>query len=162
MISVFKGYNLTISKNVFFTNFIIQHIYHFLLNNGEMLLQGVLFFTLLALFAFFLYGQLMGWLSFAFMLILSFIGIYNVNSSYSLFFYPAELADPTTEGNAKYMVVLPLLMNIYLVSEFVKSQSKAKARISSQNKELLEKNKEILDSIRYAHRIQKSLMPTEK
>src|SRR5688572_9572917 len=39
---------------------------------------------------------------------------------------------------------------------------KANAEISFQKKIIEEKQKDILDSIRYARRIQKSLMPTEK
>jgi serine phosphatase RsbU (regulator of sigma subunit) len=160
IISVYRASNLTASKHVFFANFIIQHIYHFLLNNGELLLQGMLFFILLGLFAFFLYGRHIGWLTFIFILTLSFIGIYNVNSSYSLFYYPTELADPAVTGDATYIIILPLLMNFYLISEFVRSQIKAQKRISHQNKELAEKNKEITDSINYAQKIQEAILPS--
>ena len=63
---------------------------------------------------------------------------------------------------------------IYLISSFIfglllliilfilKSLRKSKTEIEGQNKLILEKNKDILDSLRYAKRIQTSLLPTDK
>jgi hypothetical protein len=62
----------------------------------------------------------------------------------------------------KYLAIIPLFLNISLISEFVKARQKAEKQLSEQKKLIEEKQKEILDSIRYARRIQRSLLPTEK
>ena len=57
-------------------------------------------------------------------------------------------------------ILLALLLIISVVNFYQKQ--KANALLLKQKKLLEEKNKEIIDSINYASRIQRSLMPTEK
>ena len=57
-------------------------------------------------------------------------------------------------------VLLSLLLIISIVNFYQKK--KANSLVLKQKKLLEEKNKEIIDSINYASRIQRSLMPTEK
>jgi len=72
------------------------------------------------------------------------------------------MADPTTDNDIKYIIILPIMLNVYLVSEFVKAQNIAKEFLRNQKKLVEEKNKEIVDSINYAKRIQQAQLPTEK
>jgi thiol:disulfide interchange protein len=57
-------------------------------------------------------------------------------------------------------VLLSILLLISIINFYQKQ--KANALVLKQKKLLEEKNKEIIDSINYASRIQRSLMPTEK
>jgi hypothetical protein len=63
---------------------------------------------------------------------------------------------------APYFILIPFSLCIYIIYEFVKTRSVAEQDIQQQKSTIEHKNQEILDSIRYASRIQKSLLPTEK
>jgi hypothetical protein len=143
----------------FILNFIGQNIFHFLVNNGQTLSQGVLFQTLIILITFILLGRLYGWIMFFVVSAMMIIGIYNQNSGFMLFHFPAYLADPPLADNMTYMIIIVMALNVYLVSEFVKAQGQAQNIIVEQKKVVEQKNKEITDSITYSKRIQNSLMP---
>lgn len=156
------GKRIQLAIKLFLLNFICQNTFHFIVNNGRMLEQGLLFQTLVVLFTFILMGYLHGWLMFLIISIFLTIGIYNQNSGFSLFRFPDELADPPLAGNMMYMIILVIAMNVYLVSEFVKAQGQAQKILTEQKKLVELKNKEVTDSITYSKRIQNSLMPTLK
>jgi len=59
-------------------------------------------------------------------------------------------------------VLLTVLFFAAFVFRSLKNTKKQKALIEIKNKEIEDKNKDILDSMRYARRIQNSLLPTEK
>jgi tetratricopeptide (TPR) repeat protein len=81
----------------------------------------------------------------------------------------AQLSQEKTKGYMLYGgLLLLVLFGIYMINRFNASQ-KQKAIIEHQNelvkkqKELVEsKNKEVMDSINYAKRIQQSILPTNK
>jgi tetratricopeptide (TPR) repeat protein len=81
----------------------------------------------------------------------------------------AQLSQEKTKGYMLYGgLLLLVLFGIYMINRFNASQ-KQKAIIEHQNelvkkqKELVElKNKEVMDSINYAKRIQQSILPTSK
>ncbi|HYG50325.1 MAG TPA: hypothetical protein VD905_05450, partial [Flavobacteriales bacterium] len=75
--------NLRLAVNMFMTNFIAQNIFHYLINNGKLLDQAVLFYTLIILFAFILIGRKWGFAITLFVCISICIGIYNVNNNYA-------------------------------------------------------------------------------
>ncbi|UKN00229.1 SpoIIE family protein phosphatase [Paracrocinitomix mangrovi] len=158
-----KGYRISLAKNAFLAMFIVMHLFHFIVSNGAIFIQGILFMILLALFAFFLFGRKVGWITFITLIILVVAGIYNTSSNYALFYMPIEFADQeASSGKGQLIILLPMLMIVYLVSEFVAAQKKAQVRINRQNKDLSEKNKEINDSINYAKRIQSAILPPVK
>jgi serine phosphatase RsbU (regulator of sigma subunit) len=157
-----RGYNLKLARNIFFANFFVQNVYHFLVNNGTsgILAQGVLFFLMNVMFAFFLYGARMGWITFLLMSAMVLTGFYNERTDFSLFRFPESLVDPMAADDLSFLIILPIAMNVYLISEFVKAQNKAKRRIYQQNQLLFEKNREITDSINYAQKIQQAILPS--
>jgi hypothetical protein len=63
---------------------------------------------------------------------------------------------------APYFILIPFSLCIYIIYEFVQTRSVAEHDIQEQKQIIEHKNRDILDSIRYASRIQKSLLPTEK
>lgn len=63
---------------------------------------------------------------------------------------------------APLFVMVPFFLCVYIISQFVKTRSIAEHDIQEQKNNIEHKNKEIMDSIRYAQRIQRSLLPTEK
>jgi hypothetical protein len=74
----------------------------------------------------------------------------------------AKLKQEETQRYAMYGGIgLCTLFSIFIVRRFRHTTSQRKM-IEHQKKQVEEKQKEILDSIRYAKRIQQSLLPTEK
>jgi len=148
-------------------NHTIQTVSHFLINNGRMEMQGTSFLILYVLFGYVMLGRDWGRILTLFAVLMIFTGIYNMNTSFSLFRFPDAYADTTSPG-LRYLVIVPVLLNIYLISEFVKARHKAerqideqKLRLEENNKELESKNEDILSSINYAKRIQQAILPTD-
>jgi hypothetical protein len=63
---------------------------------------------------------------------------------------------------APFFVLVPFFLCIYIMYQFVQTRTIAERNIQEQKDLIEEKNHEILSSIRYAKRIQNSLLPTEK
>jgi serine phosphatase RsbU (regulator of sigma subunit) len=159
-----RGYKLRVARDIFFANLFLQNMYHFLLNNGtgQVLAQGMLFFLLITLFAFLLYGSTFGWIMTALMSGLTVFGIYNEQHDMRYLHFPAYLADPMLDPTLAYFLPLPMLMNVYLIAEFVRAQNKAKILLMEQKNLVKLKNKEITDSINYAYHIQHALLPVKE
>jgi hypothetical protein len=160
IVSLRSGKYVRTAMGAFVINIYSQNLFHFLINNGVLLPQGIMFYTVICLLSFILLGRKWGWMTTLMVVVMMLVGMYNTNNGFSLFHFPKHLGDPTTAAGMSYMVVLPFLMNIYLVSEYVKAQNKASELIKIQKKAVYEKNREIIESLRYARRIQRSLMPT--
>lgn len=166
---------LAITKNVKMATLVyvaahcILNLTHFIMNNGQIEVQGVLFFLLIALFSFLMLDRTWGLLFTCFIMVMLILGMYNVNSNYSIFKMPLKYHDPQAEGPMAYFVFIPLLLNIYLIAQFVKARNKAEMQISNQktlleknNKELGLKNEDIVSSINYAKKIQYAVLPNEE
>lgn len=145
----------------FLVNFLVADCGHYIINNGRMEEQGALFSILFALSGFLILNRTWGFLIGGLMVLMYVIGLYNLNNNFPLWHFPPEISDPPEEGNFKYLALIPMCLNIYLVSEFVKARQKAERQLAERKRMIEEKQKEILDSIHYAKRIQKSLMPAE-
>lgn len=172
LISIFviikKTKNVIWAIYVYVINHTIQIFSHFLVNNGKLQEVGVLFFLLVALFAFLMLGRKWGIAFTIFILSLIFIGIFNENSGFSLFHFSTEYADPAITPQLRYLIIVPLLLNIYLISEFMKASQKAekqihdqKRKLESNNKELATYKEDIISSINYAKRIQQAVLPAD-
>jgi hypothetical protein len=154
--------NLKLGVWLYILNHSFQNFTHFLINNGRLEEQGILFFMLYISFGFFLAGRLTGFILSGLVIISFMIGAYNVMTDYSLFKFPPEVADPMQTPVMKFFTLIPIFMNIYLVSQFIRTRQRAEEQIQLQKQMLEQKNKEVLDSIRYAKRIQQSLLPNDK
>lgn len=146
----------------FLLNFTIQILGHFIINNGLFEAQGTLFSFLFVASGYLLLDRRWGFGIAVCMVIIYTMGIYNVVNGFPIWHCAPELADPTEEGSLRYFALIPLLLNIYLISEFVKARQKAEAQLAERKRIIEEKQKEILDSIHYARRIQHSLLPSDK
>ena len=146
----------------FLLNFTIQILGHFIINNGLLEAQGSLYAFLFVASGYLLLDRRRGFAIGAGMIAMYVTGIYNTTNDFTLWQCPPHLADPTEEGNLRYLAVIPLLLNMYLVSEFVKARQKAEKQLAERKRTIEEKQKEILDSIHYARRIQSTLMPPER
>jgi len=153
--------NVKMATYFFLFNFVVQDLGHYILNNGLLEAQGSLFALLFILCGYLLLDRRWGLCIAIAMTGMQVIGIYNINSNRSLWEVPSELNDPSETGNLRYFSLIPMLLNIYLVSQFVKARQKAEKQLAERKRMIEEKQKEILDSIHYAKRIQKSLMPNE-
>jgi hypothetical protein len=154
--------NIKWATYFFLINFFIQDCGHYMINNGRMQEQGILFGLLFALCGFLLLDRKWGMTIGFFILAMYVTGLYNINNDFALWHVPPEISDPPETGNFKYLGLIPMLLNMYLISEFVKARTKAERQLAQQKRMIEEKQKEILDSIHYAKRIQKSLLPNEK
>ncbi|MGZ3865006.1 MAG: hypothetical protein ACXVNR_00910 [Bacteroidia bacterium] len=157
-----KTSNLKLATYFFLINFMIQNFGHYIRNNGRMEEQGVLFGLLFIMCGFLLLDRMWGLLIGVVIMTTYVLGLYNMQHDHVLWHVPERLSDPPETGGYKYLTLIPVLLNIYLISEFVKARQKAEKQLSAQKALIEEKQKEIIDSIRYASRIQKSQMPNEK
>jgi len=146
----------------FLINFAIQIYGHFLINNGLFVIQGTLFSLLFVACGYLLLDRCWGFTIGVAMIVTYIAGVYNITNNLALWSFPESMADPLEEGKFRYLAIIPLSLNIYLVSEFVKARQKAEKQLAEQKRMIEEKQKEILDSIHYAKRIQNALMPQEK
>lgn len=145
----------------FLANFAIQVYGHFLINNGLFVIQGTLFSLLFVACGYLLLDRRWGFGIGVAMIVTYAVGVYNVTNNFSLWKFPAEMADPIEEGKLRYLALIPLSLNMYLISEFVKARQKAEKQLAERKRMIEEKQKEILDSIHYAKRIQSALMTQE-
>jgi hypothetical protein len=160
LIMLKKTSNVKTATYFFLTNFTLQSFGHYIISNGEPSVPGALFFLLFALCGFLLMDRAWGF-GISIMIVFGFLlGIYN--QDHVLFSVPPEMAHPKETGFVRYLAVIPMILNLYLISEFVKAKQKAEKQLSERKKTIEEKQKEIVDSIHYAKRIQKTLMPTDK
>ncbi|MEW6470221.1 MAG: hypothetical protein AB1458_15000 [Bacteroidota bacterium] len=72
------------------------------------------------------------------------------------------LVQDGAEDPPLFLMFVPIVLCIYAIWSHTSTISKAQETITQQKSMLEEKNKDITDSIRYARRIQQSLLPTEK
>jgi hypothetical protein len=154
--------NVKIASYFFLGNFAIQDIGHYILNNGRQEAQGILFSLLFVMCGYLLLNRRWGFAICVLMIVLYILGTYNILHNYSIWNAPPEIADPSEQDVLKYLALIPFALNIYLISEFVRARTKAETQLANQKRMIEEKQKEILDSIHYAKRIQKCLMPNEK
>jgi len=161
LIVIKRTNNIRMATYFFLLNFFIQDIGHFVLDNGRQELQGVLYAVLFVISGFLLMDRKWGFAIMLLMVTAFILGIHNANTNFSVFHVPDGIGDPPEEGAFHYLALIPIFLNAYLVSEFVKARQKAEKQLSEQKELIEEKQKEILDSIHYAKRIQSSLLPTE-
>ena len=162
LVVIKKTNNVKWATYFFLINFTIQDCGHYIINNGRMAEQGMLFSLLFTLCGFLLLDRRWGIGIGIVIVSMDIIGLYNLNNGFPLWHVPIDISDPPEEGNFKYLALIPLLLNMYLISEFVKARRKAEKQLVEQKALIEEKQKEIIDSIRYARRIQRSQLPNEK
>jgi len=153
--------DIRMASYFFLLNFTIQMGGHYLINNGRLEGQGILFALLFSLSGYLLLGRAWGTSIGLAMMAMYVIGTYNILHNACLWSFPPEIADPTEQDALKYLLLIPFALNIYLIAEFVKARTKAEHQLAEQKRVIEEKQKEILDSIHYAKRIQSTLMPSE-
>lgn len=131
------------------------------LQEGKNGINSAYWTILFFLFAFFLYGKKWGAVMILIMLVTSSIASFIT----TLVEIPVEQQLPDTPE----VFFLPLLLNIYVVYMFVKTRGDAEVHIKTQQlklehskKELEIVNKDITDSIQYANKIQKAVLPHEE
>ena len=156
-----RSENITFAIYFYIINHTIQNVCHYFINNGVIEVQGTTFLILIVLFSYLMLGRKWGLVFTLFTAGLIIMGIYNENSGFKLFHIPASYAE-IDNVNIHYMIVVPFLLNIYLVSEFVKARQKAEVQIDNQKKLLELKNEDIVSSINYAKRIQQAILPNDE
>jgi len=162
LVAIKKTNNVKTATYFFLINFTIQDYGHYIINNGRMEQQGLLFTLLFALCGFLLLDRRWGVGIGVLCIAMYMLGLYNLNNNFQVWHISQEISDPPETGNFKFLAIIPLFLNMYLISEFVKARQKAERQLSEQKELIEEKQKEMLDSIRYAKRIQDALITPEK
>lgn len=164
-----KTSNIRVASYFFLINFTIADVGHYVINNGNIEAQGVLFFLLFAMCGYLLLNTRWGLAITVFVIAFSFLGVYNKITNHSVWNFPPEVGDPAQTGPMLYFIIIPLVLNIYLVSQFVKARQKAEKQISEQKVQLQKSNNElelqkheIISSLNYAKRIQYAVLPNEE
>lgn len=146
--------NVRLASNWYITQQLIVSVGSIVIQEARTDMSGGFWGMVTVLFAFFLYGKKWG---------LIITVIYFVCSSLpAAFTHLYDIPDNQQMPDTPEFFIVPLALNIYVVWMFIKTREGAEQKINRQRNELAEKNKEILDSIHYAKRIQTSLMPPEK
>ena len=158
--------NVTWASIVYIIGHSIQNFGFFFAGNGVLSAMDVPFLILYISFGFLLLRRTWGIILSVITVAVLLIGIYNVDSGYKLFFFQSGLA---LQEPPKVMVLLPLLLNVYLVSGFFGVRIRAEKQIAEQKSELEKsheelaiRNKDTIASINYASRIQQAMLPTEE
>jgi hypothetical protein len=146
----------------FLINFFIQDVGHYIINNGNMNEQGILYAVLFALCGYLLLDKMWGNIVAIFIVFLFIIGLINQLNNLILWKVPMEVMEDSAAPALKFLSLIPIFLIITLIKEFVKARKKAEGQLSERKKIIEEKQKEIMDSFRYARRIQRSLLPNEK
>ncbi len=125
-----------------------------IMDQGVMSAGSLLWTVLFCLFALFLYGIKWGLILIVVnSIIMAFVGNYAVNAHLDL--------EPVIESTPKYFMT-PLLLNITVAILFIRFRGEAVKKMNQQKTELEVKNKEVRDSIAYAERIQKAILPSHR
>jgi len=162
---------LKASKNVLWASLTylfshtVQNFSYMILQNGNLSAVALPFLILYISFGFLLLGRKWGIVLTLIVLLLISLALYNVSSGYKLFYIEgAKVIDAPA-----FLILTPLLLNAYLISEFFKTRNKAEKQIAMQqaelarnHEELAQKNKDTVASINYASRIQQAMLPTEE
>jgi serine phosphatase RsbU (regulator of sigma subunit) len=147
----------------------VLNIFHFVVDNGEIEAQGVLFMTLIIVFSFLMLNRTWGWIFACFIAVLIITGAYNMGHNYALWRTPQIYHDPEATSSLSFLTCLPLAIIAYLTSKFVGAKQLAEKKIDEQrlqlesnNKILAMKNEDVLSSISYAKKIQYAVLPSEE
>jgi len=144
----------------------LQSLGFLIFGNGVISPLAIPFLILYISFGFLLLGRKWGYLLTFISIVTVCLAVYNTHTGYSLYFFPGgeKLKEPP-----EILLLIPLLLNAYLVSHFLKARLKAEKQIEEQKRELEkshfeleQKNKDTIASINYASRIQQAMLPTEE
>lgn len=147
--------------NIFFIYTFITYMMAFIMLNPEKLdaialLWATFFFVLSTLMqrgrARLLYCLFLGWLPVIFVLV-------NIQLKGALTIHWITEKQPESPF---FILLIPISLIIIAVWSHTNTMQTARETITAQKQLIEEKNKNIVDSIQYAKRIQQSLMPTEK
>jgi hypothetical protein len=144
-----------------------------LISNFQLQIMGCFWMMFFIMFAFFVLGKRWGWAMAAFSASIIAIGLINRAPGYILVHFNIPESQIIKEEPS--FLFLPFLLIIYGLNKIVATRKVAEEQIRKQKKDLEEqklivdrafaelgtKQKEIMDSIHYAHRIQKALITND-
>jgi hypothetical protein len=143
---------------VLFVQQIVTGVVSYIIQESRMDFVGEFWIVVNILVSFFTLGRRAGFIMSGFWAIQLAHCLANdlSNGKFILISIPKEEVLPPAPG----FIFVPYALIIYIVYQFVKTRSIAEHDIHEQKKLVEEKNKEIIDSITYAQRIQRSILTT--
>ncbi len=138
--------------------YIIQQIivssFSIIIENGKDGMISGFWISLFILFSFFLFDIKMGTM---FIIIMAVTGGISGALAKKIDLSPEHQLPMTPD-----VIMLPLCLVIYVTFIFLKTRKSAERTINEQRSQLEHKNKEVTDSINYAQRIQKAILPSHR
>lgn len=144
--------------------FVFQQLTMHLLNgwllNFEINLLSCFWMIQLIIFTFVVLGLKWGMLIVFYDVIFIMFGIINSTSGFAYYYYPIPPEQQLPDE--PLFIIVPIALITYALYMTVKTREIAEREINQQKKNLQHTNKEITDSINYAKRIQKAVLPLDE
>lgn len=152
--------NLRLAASLYLIQQFVVSFTETLLQEGKLDIQLGLFTMTIILFAFFIFNTKTGFL--ISLLFITPLLISVLNTAFQGKLIQFDIPPDQKMPQEPIFVLMPLALNLYVIWKFMQTRNLAEKQIKQQKKEIEQKNKDIIDSIHYAKRIQTSLLPTDK
>jgi serine phosphatase RsbU (regulator of sigma subunit) len=146
--------NVKLAALVYIIQQLIVSNFSIIIESGKPDMIGGFWISLYILFSFFLFDIKWGVIL---LIIMAVLGAVSGQIAAQLNL-PVEHRLPMTPD----VILLPLSLVIYVTYMFLKTRKHAEKQINTQKSLLEDKNKEVTDSINYAQRIQKAILPSHR
>jgi serine phosphatase RsbU (regulator of sigma subunit) len=130
------------------------------IQNFAATVQGTLFVTAIIMFCFFMFGRRWGFIYSLPFLVIFLLGIASDMAGHPLIDMHAPADQQLSQQ--PILALMPLALNIFVMYKFISTRAVAEQQIRNQKSQLEEKNKEVTDSIVYAQRIQRAILPSHR
>ena len=151
--------NVRLAANWYVIQQFTVSISEMMLQNCRLNVAGGLFSISSVLFIFFIYGRRRGALISLPFILMFCLSVANEVSGYTLIHFDIQ---GQQLNDQPILNLMPFALNVFAIYKFMQVRSKAEAKIQSHQEEIELKNKEITDSIVYAQRIQKAILPSHR
>jgi serine phosphatase RsbU (regulator of sigma subunit) len=152
--------NVRLAANWYVIQQFIVSIAEAAIQNFSTTVAGTLFVTAIIMFCFFMYGRRWG-----FIYSLPFLCIFLFGVAGEMAGHPIiDLHAPADQqlSQQPILILMPLALNLFVMYKFMSTRAGAEQQINHQKSLLEEKNKEVTDSIVYAQRIQRAILPSHR
>ncbi len=146
--------NVKLAAWIYIIQQIIVSSCSIIIENGKDGMISGFWISLFILFSFFLFDIKMGTF---FILIMAIAGAISGALSHQINLPPEHQLPMTPD-----VIMLPLALVIYVTYMFLKTRKQAEKQINAQKSLLEHQKKEVTDSINYAQRIQKAILPSHR
>src|ERR1051326_3209793 len=151
--------DVRLAANWYFIQQLVVSLGESLLQNMRMTVAGGLFTMSSVLFLFFIFGRRRGFIYSLPFLVMFCLSIANEMTDYRFIHLDLESQKLSDQP---ILNLMPLALDVFVIYKFMSTRAGAEQQIQHQKSLLEEKNKEVTDSIVYAQRIQRAILPSHR